>query len=151
MNKYYSSLKPGIADIAEGDPLTKLKKHPTQVDVVRFCAAIRNFHRFHYDQAFTSRYGINHIIVPGFLMGNWCIEAVSRSLGPEIEVSSLKIRNTSTAEIAEDYLIEGTVKSRSGSGTILCEMTVRHVASGDIVTTATVGVREQATINKPLE
>lgn len=144
MNKYYSSPQLSILNAVEGDALPSLNKHPSQVDVVRFCAAIRNFHRFHYDQEFTSRHGLADIIVPGFLIGSWCIEIVSRSFGPGVEISKLKFRNTSAAPISDDYVIEGRIETRVNQSSVLCALEVRQVSSGEIVTTATVGVRERS-------
>lgn len=123
--------------------MAALKKRPNEVDIVRFCAAIRNFHRFHYDRAFTAEQGIDGIIVPGFLMGNWCIEAVTRAFEPGVEVCRLKFRNTRTTPVAVDYLVAGEVTSVSQDNpqVIQCSLEVRRQTTGQVVTTSIVGVR----------
>lgn len=143
MSKYYSDSAIALASVRVGDRLATLKKHPNEVDVVRFCAAIRNFHRFHYDRAFTANQGIDEIIVPGFLTGNWCIEAVTRAFEPGLEVCRLKFRNTRMAPVAEDYVVIGEVSSVSQSApqVIQCSLEVRRQATEEVVTTGVVGVR----------
>nr|WP_306265450.1 hypothetical protein [Pararhizobium sp. IMCC3301] len=146
MNRYFSKspLKFGSASV--GDRLETLTKRPNQVDVVRFCSAIRNFHRFHYDQEFTVSKGNHGIIVPGFLLGNWCIETVTRSFWPGAEIAELKFRNTATAPIDEDYEVSGEITSDDADDTniIRCSLTVTQKTTGTIVTTAIVGVRAQS-------
>ena len=143
MNKYYSDSAIALASVRVGDRLAPLAKHPNEVDVVRFCAAIRNFHRFHYDRAFTVEQGMDGIIVPGFLTGNWCIEAVTRAFEPGLEVCRLKFRNTRTAPVAEDYVVVGEVVSVSQDDpqVVLCSLEVRRQATDEVVTAGVVGVR----------
>ena len=143
MNKYYSDSAIPLTSVRVGDRLATLKKHPNEVDVVRFCAAIRNFHRFHYDQAFTAEQGMDGIIVPGFLTGNWCIEAVTRAFEPGLEVCRLKFRNTRAAPVAEDYVVVGEVTSVSQGDpqVIQCSLEVRRQATEEVVTTGVVDVR----------
>jgi len=145
MNKYYSEDALELGAVKVGQELTHLEKEPTLVDVVRFCAAIRNFHRFHFDQEFIQQHGIDGNIVPGFLTGNWCIEAVSRSFGAGHEISSLKFRNIATAPVGNHYRITGTVKelNAENNGAITCEVTVTDVSADKPVTTATVGLRQR--------
>ena len=143
MNKYYSDTPLRFDSVEVGDKLAPLTKRPSEVDVVRFCAAIRNFHRFHYDRDFTAEQGIETLLVPGFLSGNWCIEAASRAFAPGTEIARLEFRNTTMAPIAEDYLIEGEVAA-VGSGspkTVTCRLEVKRQATGETVTTGVVGIR----------
>lgn len=149
MSKYYSDDPLCFASAEPGDRLALLVKQPNEVDVVRFCAAIRNFHRYHYDREFTKGQGIEDIIVPGFLMGNWCLEAVTRSFEPATEITGLKFRNTATAPICEDYEILGEIADvdESGPRTIRCSLAVKRRTTGDTVTTATVSVRQSTQSN----
>lgn len=143
MSKYCSDRPLSLASAQAGDKLSELVKHPGEVDVVRFCAAIRNFHRFHYDQAFTGKQGIETIIVPGFMIGNWCIEAVTRAFEPGVEIGRLKFRNTAMAPVGRDYLVTGAVTA-AGNGdqpTVECSLEVRSRDTGEVVTTAIVGIR----------
>ena len=127
-----------------GTRLPTLTKCPSQVEVVLFCAAIRNFHRLHFDQAFTEEQGFDGVIVPGFLMGNWCLEAATRAFGPEAEVCRLKFKNTAVAPVGVAYTIEGSVtsvgKQDDGRSLITCGFTVAG-PSAEVVTLSTVDIR----------
>ena len=146
MSRYYSENALTFATACLGDRLATLEKHPNEVDVVRFCGAIRNFHRFHYDQRFTVEQGIAGIIVPGFLIGNWCIEAVSRAFRPGIEISSLKFRNTKVAPVGDDYMVHGEVSSiiKAEPRAVFCSLEVKRQATDELVTTGVVGIRQSA-------
>ncbi len=144
MSKYYSENALAFATTRVGDRLATLEKRPNEVDVVRFCAAIRNFHRFHYDRSFTAEQGIPGIIVPGFLIGNWCIEAVSRAFRPGTEISSLKFRNSKVAPVGDDYIVLGEVSSviKTEPRAVFCSLEVKRQATGELVTTGLVGIRQ---------
>ena len=150
MNRYFSDTPLNFDEARVGDKLTPLTKYPNEVDVVRFCAAIRNFHRFHYDQDFTAKQGIKQLLIPGFLIGNWCIEATSRAFGPGTEIASLKFRNTSMAPVAEDYLVAGevTAVSEGAPKTITCSLEVTRQATGETVTTGRVAIRPAKAANR---
>ena len=145
MNNYFSDRGTTLHAVTAGCATALLEKRPTIVDAVRYCAAIRNFHRFHYDQTYIATQGIENVIVPGFLMGNWCIEAVSRTFSELTDVYSLKFRNTSMAPLEERYLIVGRVVEVSTDATgrkaARCELEVKRSSNEQVVTTATVGVR----------
>ena len=127
-NKYYFEAPLSARTVAAGLRLQTLTRAPSRVEVVLFCAAIRNFHRLHYDDAYTHAQGIRDVIVPGFLMGNWCLEAVSRTLGPGWDIRKLKFRNTGLAYVGDTFIIDGEVSevSRDASGHVLarCEVSV---------------------------
>lgn len=143
MNKYYSETALSAERIAVGARLMPLVKSPTRVGVVLFCAAIRNFHRLHYDLPYTQAQNIRDVIVPGFLMGNWCVEAVTRSLMPGAEIRRLKFKNTRMAFVEDSFRIEGTVVAydagAEGGPLARCDLTVTDSA-GEVVTTGTVDV-----------
>lgn len=140
-SKYYSEPPLSAGRITAGVSLQPLSRSPTRVEVVLFCAAIRNFHRLHYDDAYCQEQGISGVIVPGFLMGNWCLEAVSRSLGPGWRIHKLKFRNTGLAYIGDTFTIGGEVTSvlphERTSTVVLCTAAETN-ADGEIVTTAEV-------------
>lgn len=145
MSRYYSDGALNPATARAGDPLPPLRKAPNEVDVVRFCAAIRNFHRFHYDQAFMDAKGQGRIIVPGFMLGNWCIEAATRGIAAPASVCGLTFRNTRMAPIGGAFDMVGTLEDVTGED-LQCRVNVVAEDSGHVVTTATVRlqVTEQA-------
>lgn len=128
MNSYSSERALPIDAAGPGDALAPLIKRPTRVDVVLFCAAIRNYHRYHYDQAYTRSQGLDGIIVPGFLMGNWCIEAASRGFDEPVHIRRLRFRNMAAALVGGSYRVEGRVVSieadEAGSRLVHCRFEV---------------------------
>lgn len=148
MNSYCSEAALSIDTAKPGDALVTLVKHPTSVDVVMFCAAIRNYHRYHYDHAYTRSQGIDGIIVPGFLMGNWCIEAASRGFDTPVHIRRLRFRNTAVAPVGGTYSIEGRVVSiesdEAGNRLVHCRFEVAG-DDGQVVTTGAVDVVPAAT------
>ena len=143
-NRYCSDKPLSLDRVRVGTRLPTLTKCPSQVEVVLFCAAIRNFHRLHYDQAFTEEQGFDSVIVPGFLMGNWCLEAATRAFGPEAEVCRIKFKNTAVAPVDVAYTIEGSVtstgKQDDGRSLVTCGFTVTG-PNADVVTLGTVDIR----------
>ncbi len=137
MSKYCSDAALSLATLKGGDNLPPLHKSPTEVDVVRFCAAIRNFHRFHYDQAFMEAKGQGKIIIPGFMLGHWCIEAATRGISQAVTVTGLKFRNTRMAPIGGRYEVRGAVES-CNTQDLSCTLDVMDLQDGASVTHATV-------------
>lgn len=144
MNSYFSEANPGAP--SPGDALAPLIRSPTQVEVVLYCAAIRNFHRLHYDETYTRSQGIDGLIVPGFLMGNWCIEASTRGLGAGWQVVGLRFRNAGLAYVGDTFTTTGSVVDVASDGDgctqVRCELTVRD-SSGETVTSGEVRLRSE--------
>lgn len=141
MSKSSSDRQLAIDSISPGDPLIPLSRPTDPIGVVLFCAAIRNFHRLHYDAAYARDQGLGGIIVPGFLLGNWCIEAVTHSFRTPVRIRKLAFRNARTAMVGETFTVRGAVDAvdltPSGDRSASCGVEVVSPA-GDIVTTATV-------------
>ncbi len=150
MNSYCSDSALTIDTAKPGDALVRLVKHPTSVDVVMFCAAIRNYHRYHYDHAYARSQEIDGIIVPGFLMGNWCIEAASRAFNAPVHIRRLRFRNTAVAAVGGTYSIEGCVVSidadEAGGRLVHCRFEVKG-DDGRVVTTGTVQLMPAAAMD----
>ena len=143
MSSYSSEHSVALDKVAPGARLAPLIKRPTPVDVVMFCAAIRNFHRFHFDQAFTQAKGIGDLIVPGFLMGNWCIEAASRAFSEPVHIRRLRFKNIAVAPVGGIFTIEGEVASvgegETAEAVVCCRFDVRD-QQNRVVTTGEVEV-----------
>lgn len=128
MSKYSSETPLEFDSVAMGDVLPPLTKEPTPVGVTLFCAAIRNFHRLHFDDGFAREQKLDGALVPGFLIGNWCAEAACRAFPPDLRVARLRFRNKKTAYIRGTYSIEGQVSAivdDSGPARrVTCQITV---------------------------
>ena len=114
MSSYYSEPALSLDAAAPGSALPPLTKRPSPVDVVLFAAAIRNYHRLHYDQAYTSEQGIDDVIVPGFMLGNWCVEAASRAFGVPVTIRRLTFKNVAVAYVDRTFVVAGEVQSVDG-------------------------------------
>lgn len=145
MNSYCSDAALSIDRARPGDRLAPLIKQPTGVDVVLFCAAIRNYHRYHYDHVYTRSHGIDGIIVPGFLLGNWCIEAAARGFREPVHIRQLRFKNKAVAPVGDSYRVEGRVVSieadEAGGRCISCRFDVlgddvRLVTTAEVTVTA---------------
>jgi acyl dehydratase len=83
-------------------------------DLVRYCAATRDFNPLHWDHAFAVQAGLPGTVVHGLLMYAWMTQEAKRAAGGA-EVTATKIRFKSALRPAEQATItavvgEGTVK-----------------------------------------
>jgi acyl dehydratase len=83
-------------------------------DLVRYCAATRDFNPLHWDHAFAVQAGLPGTVVHGLLMYAWMAQEATRAAGGA-EVTATKIRFKSALRPAQQAEItavvdEGTVK-----------------------------------------
>ena len=109
MSKYYSDRALDFGALEGGEALCPLEKQPSNVGVMLYCASIRNFHRLHFDADFAREQGFDGLIVPGFMIGNWCAEAATRSFAADLRVARLRFRNAKVAYIGMSYRVIGSV------------------------------------------
>ncbi|WP_189016527.1 hotdog family protein [Paenarthrobacter histidinolovorans] len=111
-----------------------------RVQSTLYSAAIRFAHQVHFDDELCKAQGWNGVILPGFLLGNWCLEAVTRTLGPRSVVRSVSFRLTSVAYPDTLHRISGEVVKVEDEGewtVVTCTVTVKDL-SDNVVTKATV-------------
>lgn len=127
-------------EIAVGDQLPTMYRSAGRIQTTVFCAAVRNFHQVHFDDAMCRRQGWKSVIVPGFLMGNWCMELVTATLGPYSIVRSVRFKMTAVAFVDCPILVVGEVTAIDNSddrNLVTCKL--RVVDEDDqVVTVATV-------------
>lgn len=111
MSKYYSDPVLDFDALVGGEALCPLEKQPNRVGVMLYCASICNFHRLHFDAEFAREQGFDGLIVPGFMIGNWCAEAATRSFAADLRVARLRFRNVKVAYIGMTYRVIGSVVS----------------------------------------
>lgn len=129
-----------LASLSVGDRVPAIEKTATRVQITLYCSAIRFAHQVHFDDDLCRKQGWRGVIVPGFLMGNWCLEAVTSALGPSAVVQRTSFRMTSVAYPGEVQSVSGEVTELARSGdeiTVTCQMAVTD-ASGVIVTKGSV-------------
>ncbi|GGJ22078.1 hypothetical protein GCM10010052_18970 [Paenarthrobacter histidinolovorans] len=128
------------AEYQPGAPLDVLERSVNRVQSTLYSAAIRFAHQVHFDDELCKAQGWNGVILPGFLLGNWCLEAVTRTLGPRSVVRSVSFRLTSVAYPDTLHRISGEVVKVEDEGewtVVTCTVTVKDL-SDNVVTKATV-------------
>lgn len=138
----YTSQAISVRDLKPGEAVPPLDRCVSRVQSTLYSAAIRFAHQVHFDDEMCRAQGWKGVILPGFLLGNWCLEAVTRMLGPQSVVRSVSFRLTSVAYPDVKHHISGEVTKveRDGDWTLVtCTMTVND-PDETLVTKATVTV-----------
>lgn len=138
----YTSQPTPVADIQPGMAVPPLDRCVSRVQSTLYTAAIRFAHQVHFDDEMCRAQGWKGVILPGFLLGNWCMEAVTRMLGPQSVVRSVSFRLTSVAYPDAMHHITGEVSKveQDGDWTLVtCTMAVND-PDETLVTKATVTV-----------
>ncbi|BCW83990.1 hypothetical protein NicSoilE8_16630 [Arthrobacter sp. NicSoilE8] len=136
----YSNQTEPSAGYQPGTPLGVLERSVSRVQSTLYSAAIRFAHQVHFDDELCKAQGWKGVILPGFLLGNWCLEAVTRTLGPRSVVRSVSFRLTSVAYPDTLHRISGEVVKVEEEGewmVVTCAVTVKD-SSDNVVTKATV-------------
>jgi acyl-CoA synthetase (AMP-forming)/AMP-acid ligase II/acyl dehydratase len=134
-------------DVSVGDQIPELRKGPmTPAHIMRWSAAIENWHRIHYDQPFaTAHDGLPDIVINGSWKQHVLCQLLKDWVGPTGRISRLKFEYRSL-DVRGDVLVAfGSVSSKSlvdGIGVVTCEI---GILNRDIVST-----RGTATVLLPL-
>jgi acyl dehydratase len=136
--------QPYFSDVEVGMTLTPLMKGPmTTMHLMRWSAAIENWHRIHYDQAFA----VEHDKLPDVLVnGSWkqhvLAEMLQRWVGPEGWVARLAFQYRGMDVRGETVTCGGEVvgKDESGGiGVVSCTISMTNT-SGAMTTEGTATV-----------
>jgi acyl dehydratase len=122
---------PAFADLRVGDALPELTRGPlTPLHLMRFSAAIENWHRIHYDESFA----VEHDGLPGLLVsGSWkqhlVAQAVRAWLGPDGWLAELEVRFRRMNVAGETLTAWGTItalEERGARGVVTCDVGIRN-------------------------
>jgi acyl dehydratase len=122
---------PRFADLEVGQELTPLVRGPvTSVHLVRWAAAVENWHRIHYDEPFATR----HDGLPGLLInGSWkqhvLVQMLRRWAGPEGWVLRAGFQFRSMDVVGSTLTAWGRVtglEQRGDLGLVGCEIGIRN-------------------------
>ena len=136
----YTSQAIAVSGLQPGDEVPPLDRCVSRVQSTLYSAAIRFAHQVHFDDEMCRAQGWKGVILPGFLLGNWCLEAVTRMLGPRSVVRSVSFRLTSVAYPDVKHHVSGEVSKveQDGDWTLVtCTMAVKDPEE-TLVTKATV-------------
>jgi acyl dehydratase len=117
-------------ELSVGDEITPLVRGPmTPVHLMRWSAAIENWHRIHYDQQFA----VEHDHLPGLLInGSWkqhfLVQAMTEWLGPAGWLAKISFQFRAMDQVGRTLTAWGRVTEkdeRDGLGLVLCEIGIR--------------------------
>ena len=122
---------PAFADLRVGDTLPGLTRGPlTPLHLMRFSAAIENWHRIHYDE----RFAVEHDRLPGLLVsGSWKQHLVAQMVrawaGPDGWLAELEVQFRRMNVAGETLTAWGTITgldAAGGRGVVTCDVGIRN-------------------------
>jgi len=136
---------PVFADLRAGDEIPALVRGPLlPPHLMRWSAAIENWHRIHYDQEFAT----GHDKLPGLLInGSWkqhfLVQLMRGWLGPEGWLASIEFSFRAMNVAGETLTAHGTVTDlceQVGYGWVTCEIGIRNDEDKESTPGTAVGV-----------
>src|ERR1700742_2630857 len=136
---------PTFEELSIGDRLPELVRGPmTPVHLMRWSAAIENWHRIHYDQQFA----VEHDGLPGLLInGSWkqhfLIQAVREWLGPQGWLARITFQFRAMDVAGSTLTAWGTVtrtEERDGLGYVWLDVGIRNQDGQESTPGTAVGV-----------
>ena len=121
-------------DVAEGQEIPALKKHPTRRQLVMWAGASEDFYEIHYDTEFAKKNKLDDIIVHGRLKAAFLGQLLTDWISPDGVLKKMSCRYKGTDPSNEDMSIRGTVTRKYVEG-------ADHCIDLDIWTERTDGVK----------
>jgi acyl dehydratase len=121
-------------DVAEGQEIPALKKHPTRRQLVMWAGASEDFYEIHYDTEFARKNKLDDVIVHGRLKAAFLGQLLTDWIGPDGGLKKMSCRYKGTDPSNEDMSIRGTVTRKYLEG-------ADHCVDLDIWTERTDGVK----------
>lgn len=127
-------------DIAVGDVLPELRLVPTLIDAVMYAAAMWEFQKLHFDDAWARSEGLEGAILQGPALGNILTRMLGQWAGPRGRILRLSWRNRGVAVLGKPLVCRGRVSAHAASaeactdgsaaGRVECELDI-VAADGD--------------------
>ena len=121
-------------DVAEGQEIPALKKHPTRRQLVMWAGASEDFYEIHYDTEFARKNKLDDVVVHGRLKAAFLGQLLTDWIGPDGVLKKMSCRYKGTDPSNEDMSIRGTVTRKYVEG-------ADHCVDLDIWTERTDGVK----------
>ena len=96
-------------DVAVGDTLPTLVKHPTSRQLVMWAGASGEFSEMHYDKDFALQKGFPGIVVHGMLTTSFLIQLITNWIGEGGTLRRIKTKNEQFILVNEDIICKGSV------------------------------------------
>lgn len=132
-------------DVAVGDELPELVRGPlTTAHVMRWSAAIENWHRIHYDQSFA----VEHDHLPGLLINgsfkqHVLVQLLRGWLEPNGWLARIAMSFRGMDQVGDTLTAHGRVietSIRNGLGLVVCEIGIRNQRGEEGTTGTATGV-----------
>lgn len=99
-------------DVAVGDSLPTLVKHPTPRQLVMWAGASGEFSEMHYDKDFALQKGFPGIVVHGMLTACFLTQLLTDWMGDGGTLQTIKTRNEQFILVNQDILCKGSVANK---------------------------------------
>jgi acyl dehydratase len=135
---------PVFEDLAAGTGLSPLIRGPlTTAHLMRWSAAMENWHRVHYDQRFATEHdGLPGLLVSGSWKQHFLVQMVRRWLGPDGWLVEIGFEFRKMNLVGDTLTAWGrvrTVEVRNGLGLVTCEIGIRDQDGGESTPGTAVG------------
>ena len=129
-------------DVAVGQSLPVLAKHPTTRQLVMWAGAAEEFYELHYDKDFAISKGLPGVIVHGMLMASFLGQLVTDWIGEEETSKKLRANYLAIVYPGRDMFCKGTVTQKyteNGKNLAACDIWLEYengekvVAGGAVV------------------
>jgi hydroxyacyl-ACP dehydratase HTD2-like protein with hotdog domain len=131
-------------DVAVGDELTLVRGPLTPVHLMRWSAAIENWHRIHYDQAFAVEHdGLPDLLIQGSWKQQFLVQAVRRWLGINGWLAKISFQFRAMDVVGETLTAWGrvtTTASANNFGIVAYEIGIRNEKMQESTPGAAIGV-----------
>jgi 3-methylfumaryl-CoA hydratase len=99
-----------------GSPLPELQRMPTRVTCFLFAVAWWAPHRVHYDIEWARHEGFGDVMVPGLLISEYVVTALTSWTGDPCHLRRLIVRNTGPAFAGEQLTVRSQVAGVATDG-----------------------------------
>lgn len=112
-------------DVAEGQELPQLVKHPTTRQLVKWAGASGDYYEIHYDKDFAQGTGLQGVIVHGWLTFSFVAQMVTDWMGSDAVLKKIGVSYRGMQVPKEDILCKGKVTKKyqsSGENIVECDV-----------------------------
>jgi hydroxyacyl-ACP dehydratase HTD2-like protein with hotdog domain len=126
-------MSPRTGLIEPGLQLPERRVHLTLLDVVRFAAAMWDFQRLHYDDAWARIEGLPRSIAQGPLLVNHLVQTVESALHPKWVLLRIEWRHLAPALVGDTVVCGGETVTPVEPGTLRLGVWIRSTDDCDLV------------------
>jgi len=103
-------------DVAEGQEIPALRKHPTRRQLVMWAGASEDYYEIHYDTEFARKNRLTDVVVHGRLKAAFLGQMLTKWIGPEGMLKRMSCRYKGTDSANEDMLLRARIAGKRIDG-----------------------------------